>query len=290
MATSILLRYARSALRSTDLATRCLPAVTGATGMTSIPLISQRSWNIARLFSSRPPNTVTTLERKEYDKVFEVTDDIANSEAKLHALFLKWLSHNERHFDIEDNVAFKKRFEIFKEEARYVNEWNKGGHSSTCGLNAFSDLTRQEFASGEINSKKAGFHRTRGRSLGRKANQAITNGPFSYFNLRCCSMGSNSRLSMPKTIPPVCIKAILAEESKTMLSLLSNGSSFRSLNLYLTLLLESPFHNSHFFPTYSLKCSSLRFLMEMDEKVNFLGIKKRVDYDGGGVERIQVGE
>ncbi|KAI3954769.1 hypothetical protein MKW98_002875 [Papaver atlanticum] len=167
MATSILLRYARSALRSTDLATRCLHAITGATGMTAIPLISQRSGNMARLFSSRPPNTVTTLEPEEYDKVFEVTDDIANSEAKLHALFLKWLSHNESHFDIED-----------KDEARYVNEWNKGGHSSTCGRNAFSDLTCQEFASGEINSKKAGFHRTRGRSLGSKANQIITNGPF----------------------------------------------------------------------------------------------------------------
>ncbi|KAI3873111.1 hypothetical protein MKX03_031487 [Papaver bracteatum] len=117
MATSILLRYGGSALRSTDLATRCLPAITGATGMTALPLISQRSGNMARLFSSRPP--VITLERKEYDKVIEVTDDIVNFEAKLYALFLKWLSHNESHFDIEDKEAFKKRFEIFKDEARF---------------------------------------------------------------------------------------------------------------------------------------------------------------------------
>ncbi|KAI3837069.1 hypothetical protein MKW98_005402 [Papaver atlanticum] len=154
-----------------------LPATaTGATAWTAIPLISQRSGSMARLFSSKPPRTVVTLERKEYDKVFEVTDDIVSSEAKLHAFFLKWLSHNEGHFDIEDKVAFKARFEIFKEHARSVNAWNKGGHSYTCGINPYSDLTSGEFASGQIDPKKSGFHRTRGRSLRRKVNQVTIGG------------------------------------------------------------------------------------------------------------------
>ncbi|RZC77233.1 hypothetical protein C5167_001359 [Papaver somniferum] len=178
MATSILLRSARSALRSTDLVARCLPAATiGATGMTAMPLISQRSGNMARLFSSKPPNTVTTLERKEYDEVFDVTDDIVSSEAKLHAFFLKWLSHNKSHFDIEDEEAFKERFEIFKGHARSVNAWNKGGHSYICGINPYSDLTSEEFATRQINSKKkAGFHQTVGGSLPRKVNQVTVGG------------------------------------------------------------------------------------------------------------------
>ncbi|XP_026419014.1 heat shock 70 kDa protein, mitochondrial-like isoform X1 [Papaver somniferum] len=52
MATSILLRSARSALKSTDLASRCMPA-TGATAWTAASPLSKRLGNIARLFSSK---------------------------------------------------------------------------------------------------------------------------------------------------------------------------------------------------------------------------------------------
>ncbi|KAI3870102.1 hypothetical protein MKW92_031136, partial [Papaver armeniacum] len=52
MATSILLRSARSALKSTDLASRCMPA-TGATAWTAASPLSKRLGNVARLFSSK---------------------------------------------------------------------------------------------------------------------------------------------------------------------------------------------------------------------------------------------
>ncbi|KAI3850460.1 hypothetical protein MKW98_000270 [Papaver atlanticum] len=76
----------------------------------------------------------------------QVNDDTVNSEAKLHGLFLKWLSFNDHHFDVEDEKAFKERFENFKDTAQFVNKWNKSGYSSTFGLNPFSDLTCHEFA------------------------------------------------------------------------------------------------------------------------------------------------
>ncbi|KAI3842392.1 hypothetical protein MKW92_047551 [Papaver armeniacum] len=79
-------------------------------------------------------------------KDLEVTDDIVNSEAKLHALFLKWLSYFDHHFDVEDEKAFRFRFGIFKDAARLINEWNKGGHASTLGLNKYADMSREEFA------------------------------------------------------------------------------------------------------------------------------------------------
>ncbi|KAI3924280.1 hypothetical protein MKW98_032481 [Papaver atlanticum] len=49
MATSILLRSARSALKSTDSVSRCMPA-TGAIAWTAASPLSKRLGNVARLF------------------------------------------------------------------------------------------------------------------------------------------------------------------------------------------------------------------------------------------------
>ncbi|KAI3901730.1 hypothetical protein MKW92_039258 [Papaver armeniacum] len=86
------------------------------------------------------------LELKKLCEDLEVTDDIVNSGAKLHALYLKWLSYFDHHFDVEDEKAFKFRFAIFKDNALFINQWNKSGRSSTCGLNDFSDMTSGEVA------------------------------------------------------------------------------------------------------------------------------------------------
>ncbi|KAI3938973.1 hypothetical protein MKW92_016786 [Papaver armeniacum] len=140
MGTSIVLRSVRSALKSTELATISLPT-TGATTLTT--LISQRLGSSARLFSSN----VSDLELAKQREALEVIDDIVNSEAKLHALFMKWiLYYDHLHFDLEDDKAFKERFCIFKDTARMIHQHNKSGSSFTCGLNRHSDLTIKEFA------------------------------------------------------------------------------------------------------------------------------------------------
>ncbi|KAI3981852.1 hypothetical protein MKX01_017269, partial [Papaver californicum] len=108
------------------------------------------------------------LERED----LKVTDDIINSEAKLHVVFfLKWLAFNEHnHFDLEDEKAFKERFGIFKDTARFINQHNKSRsssiygftpYSSICGLTPFADLTLDEFASSSW------------KSYPKKANQVI---------------------------------------------------------------------------------------------------------------------
>ncbi|KAI3897038.1 hypothetical protein MKX03_015862 [Papaver bracteatum] len=142
MSVSFLLRSARSALKCNDLASRRLPA-TGATTWTASPL-SQRLGSTVRLISN--DDTDFQLELAKQREALEVTDDIVNSEAKLHALFLTWLSYNEHHFDVEDEKAFKERFEIFKNTARFVNQHNKSGSSSTCELNQYADMTHEEYA------------------------------------------------------------------------------------------------------------------------------------------------
>lgn len=158
-----------------------LPA-TGETALFDIPSIRQtRLQSFPRLISEKPPIPRPNLKRDwltefrnraalelidnneaeakakaeaklrelELEKLredLEVTDDMVNSEAKLHALFLKWLSYFDHHFDVEDEKAFRFRFGIFKDAARSINQWNKGGHASTCGLNKYADMTRKEFA------------------------------------------------------------------------------------------------------------------------------------------------
>ncbi|KAI3842406.1 hypothetical protein MKW92_022580 [Papaver armeniacum] len=139
MAASFLLRSSRSALKCGDLASGRLPA-TGATGWTAIPLISQSFGSVAMLFSSNVSNLALAKQRED----LLVTDDIVNSEAKLKALFLKWLSYNDHHFDVEDERSFKTRFNIFKVRSCFVNEYNKRGYSSIIELNQFSDLTKEE--------------------------------------------------------------------------------------------------------------------------------------------------
>ncbi|KAI3867726.1 hypothetical protein MKX03_021852 [Papaver bracteatum] len=137
MATSILVRSARSALKSADLASRCLPA-TGTTTWTAMSMGQS-----FRLFSSLYHCSPELAKR---DEALKVTDDILNSEAKLRALFKKWLSLNtEHHFDVEDRKAFEERFAIFKGKAQYVHQHNKKGDSTyTLGLTPFADLTREE--------------------------------------------------------------------------------------------------------------------------------------------------
>ncbi|KAI3842407.1 hypothetical protein MKW92_022581 [Papaver armeniacum] len=150
MAASFLLRSARSALKCGDLASG-RPSATGAAAWTASPL-SRRLGSAVRLISAKPlakesdDDTAFLLELAKQREALEVTDDIVNSDAKLHALFLTWLSYNEHHFDVEDKKAFKERFEIFKDTARFVNDHNKSGSSSTCELNQYADMTQEEYA------------------------------------------------------------------------------------------------------------------------------------------------
>ncbi|MCL7027045.1 hypothetical protein MKW94_028113 [Papaver nudicaule] len=143
VATSILLRSTRSVLQSHDLTTRCLPLTTAITSS-----LKQGPKSLARLFCEEfddsEDDEAFFLELAKQREALEVTDDIVNSEVKLHALFLKWLSYNDHHFDIEDEKAFKERLEIFKKTARIVNEHNKSGSSYTLELNYYADMTREE--------------------------------------------------------------------------------------------------------------------------------------------------
>ncbi|KAI3851393.1 hypothetical protein MKX03_020381 [Papaver bracteatum] len=146
MATSILLISARDALKSANITSRCLPA-TGATAWTAALPMSQRLGSVATIFSSAyRGNRKLALKIARERASVKVTDDIINSEDKLLALFLRWLSINEHHFDVDDRKAFKERFEIFKDAARRVHQHNQTKSSCILVLTYFSDLTPDECA------------------------------------------------------------------------------------------------------------------------------------------------
>ncbi|RZC92942.1 hypothetical protein C5167_036189 [Papaver somniferum] len=147
MATSILLRSARSAVKAANIASRCLPA-TGAKAWTAAIPLSWRLGSVATIFSIGYPgcNQKLALKIAREREAVKVTDDIINSEDKLLALFLRWLSINEHHFDVDDRKAFKERFEIFKKTARRVHKHNQTKSSCILVLTYFSDLTPYECA------------------------------------------------------------------------------------------------------------------------------------------------
>ncbi|CAD6216875.1 unnamed protein product [Miscanthus lutarioriparius] len=75
-----------------------------------------------------------------------VTDKDLESEASLWSLYQRWLSVYNGSLDLGEKPS---RFETFKKDARYVNEFNKREDVPyKLGLNQFSDLTDEELDSG----------------------------------------------------------------------------------------------------------------------------------------------
>ncbi|CAN6449305.1 unnamed protein product [Victoria cruziana] len=73
------------------------------------------------------------------------------SEESLWGLYERWRSHHSVSRDIDELLT---RFNVFKHNVKFIHEFNKkGGNSYRLKLNAFGDLTNQEFRSLYANSK-----------------------------------------------------------------------------------------------------------------------------------------
>ncbi|XP_031479862.1 ervatamin-B-like [Nymphaea colorata] len=73
---------------------------------------------------------------------FVVHPDDLGDEARLWSLYLRWL-HSFNVSRTEDEM--RKRFHVFVENVRFIEEFNKKGSSFELQLNAFGDLTNKEF-------------------------------------------------------------------------------------------------------------------------------------------------
>ena len=74
-------------------------------------------------------------------------------EASIVELHEKWMAQFGRTY--VDSAEKEKRFKIFKENYEYVERFNNAGNNMTykLGINAFSDLTDEEFQASHTGSK-----------------------------------------------------------------------------------------------------------------------------------------
>jgi len=79
------------------------------------------------------------------EELVPVTDKDLESNTSMWNLYQRWRSVYNVSLDL---VETEPRFETFKEDARYVNEFNKRDMTYKVGLNQFSDLTDEELDSG----------------------------------------------------------------------------------------------------------------------------------------------
>ncbi|KAH7671967.1 Actinidain protein [Dioscorea alata] len=65
-------------------------------------------------------------------------------ESEIKLLYEGWLvvHHKNNYYDLREK---EKRYEIFKDNLRYIDEHNAGNHSFQLGLNVFADLTLDEY-------------------------------------------------------------------------------------------------------------------------------------------------
>ncbi|KAM0941081.1 putative actinidain [Dioscorea sansibarensis] len=66
------------------------------------------------------------------------------SELEVNLLFEGWLVKHNKSYK-EHSLEKAKRYEIFKDNLRYIDEHNRGNHTFTLFLNVFADLTLEEY-------------------------------------------------------------------------------------------------------------------------------------------------
>lgn len=79
-------------------------------------------------------NVASAASVPHYEKIYYDLNDADN-------LYKEYLIKHNKHYNPEE---YKKRFEIFKETLRYVNENNKIYPQTVFGPTVFSDLTAEE--------------------------------------------------------------------------------------------------------------------------------------------------
>ncbi|KAM0933929.1 putative actinidain [Dioscorea sansibarensis] len=74
---------------------------------------------------------------------FYLAVNAARSEHEIKLLYEGWLV--EHHKNYNDLFEKDKRYEIFKDNLKFIDEHNAGNHTFTLGLTVFADLTNEEY-------------------------------------------------------------------------------------------------------------------------------------------------
>ncbi|KAJ8434008.1 hypothetical protein Cgig2_001201 [Carnegiea gigantea] len=83
----------------------------------------------------------------------------SSSEERVHSVFVSWMSKHEKFYDSFEEKL--ERFEVLKDNLKYINKRDQQVSSYWLGSNEFADLTLEEFKSKYLGMKVA--HRRRAR-------------------------------------------------------------------------------------------------------------------------------
>lgn len=85
----------------------------------------------------------------EYDDSHGIKRE--RSEKEVRDLYEAWVIKHKR--STNDSEETEKRFQIFKDNLRFIDEHNAGNHSFKLGLNNFADLTNEEYRATFLGTK-----------------------------------------------------------------------------------------------------------------------------------------
>lgn len=79
----------------------------------------------------------------------------SRSESGIRRIYKRWLAEHGK----SSNALDDQRYEIFKDNLRFIDEHNAGNHSFVLGLNRFADLTNDEYRSTYLGLRRARSNR-----------------------------------------------------------------------------------------------------------------------------------
>lgn len=96
-------------------------------------------------------STAMDMSIIDYDEKHGMGVPSDRTEAEVKALYESWLVKHRKNYNALGEK--ERRFEIFKDNLRFVDEHNKQSRSYKVGLNRFADLTNEEYRSIYLGAK-----------------------------------------------------------------------------------------------------------------------------------------
>ncbi|MCL7033201.1 hypothetical protein MKW94_006343 [Papaver nudicaule] len=99
---------------------------------------------LALLFTFMAVSTALDMSIISYnEKHGVVSDDGVRTEKELLDLYESWLVHHGKNYNALGEK--ERRFEIFKDNLKFIDQHNSENHSYQVGLNSFADLSNEEY-------------------------------------------------------------------------------------------------------------------------------------------------